>query len=229
MAKPTSRPAEWDLYEAFFTPLPVVLQGLRSLASVSAPRVVLDLGAGAGAFGQAARAVWPGATLIAVEARASERVHLRRHYDDVLIADALTCRLPPADMVVSNPPFTRARALAERAFDVVTPGGLVPFLVRQTWGDAEEIEDLLRLRPPSAELTIAGRVSMGEAAQTTKDHFGYQWFVWPATARPAGSWWPRQPLPRLDRTSLGWTARPGTGRLVDVDADLVVDLAEVLR
>jgi hypothetical protein len=237
LPRPTRRPKEWDRYEAYFTPLPVVMQGLRSIASLlprvidpgrGRPFLILDLGAGAGGFGQVARDLWPEAELVAVEARASEAVHLRRHYDHVIIDDATTCRLPSADLVVSNPPFSLARRLAERGLDVVRPGGLVPFLTRQTWGDADDVEELLRLRPPAVEMTIGGRVSMAAACEDTKDHFGYQWLVW-GGPRPAGSPWPRLLLPRLDKGSLGWSARPGTGRLAHLDDDLVVDLRGVVR
>ncbi len=224
----SSRPVEWDAYEAYFTPLPVVLQGLRSLASIIKPEVVLDLGAGAGGFGQVARSEWSRAEIIAIEARASEAVHLRRHYDRVIIDDATTCRLPSADLIVSNPPFSLARKLAQRALAVVRPGGLVAFLVRQTWGDADEVEELLRLQPPIAELTISGRVSMAAAAESTKDHFGYQWLLW-GSPRPAGAPWRRLLLPRLDKASLGWMARPGTGRLTHLDNDLIVDLRDIME
>ena len=224
----STRAPEWDAYEAYFTPLPVVLQGLRSLATIVQPEVVMDLGAGAGPFGQVSAALWPEAELVAVEARASEAVHLNRHYDRVIIEDATQCRLPSADLIVSNPPFSLARKLAERALAVVRPGGLVAFLVRQTWGDADEVEELLRFWPPAAELTISGRVSMAAAGEATKDHFGYQWLVWRGP-RPAGSAWPRLLLPRLDKQSLGWTARPGTGRLLHIDDALVVDLRDVVR
>lgn len=222
-----ARPREWAVHEAYFTPSAIVLQGLRSLATILQPRVVLDLGAGAGVFGQAARAVWPAARLVAVEIRASERVHLRQHFDEVLVDDATTCRLPQADLVVSNPPFTRAARLAERALDIVRPGGAVGFLTRQTWGDADLVEELLRRRPPVAELTISGRASMAGAGESTKDHFGYQWLVWRGR-RPHAASWRRLLLPRLDHASLGWFARPGTGRLAELDDDLVVDLREVV-
>jgi hypothetical protein len=229
------RPKEWDQFEAFFTPLPVVLQGVGSIASIVPPKfnkdsrfVVLDLGAGSGGFGQVVRDRWPEAEIVAVEARASEAVHLRRHYDRVIIDDATSCRLPSADMVLSNPPFRKSRRLAERAFEVVRPGGIVSFLTRQTWGDADDVEELLRRCPPVAELTISGRVSMGSSGQSTKDQFGYQWLVWQGLRLP-GSPWPRLLLPRLDRASLGWTARPGTGHLMDLDDDLVVDLRGVVQ
>jgi hypothetical protein len=221
----SARPAEWDEHEAYFTPLPVVQQGFGSFASIIDPQVVIDLGAGSGGFGQIAAQRWPNAERIAVEIRASEAVHLRRHYGRVIIDDVTACPLPAADLIVSNPPFSLALKFLERAMTVVRPGGLVAFLVRQTWGDADEVEAYLRRWPPIAELTVSGRVSMAAAGESSKDQFGYQWMLF--STRPGT--WPRRPLPRLDRLSLGWMARPGTGRLTHLDDDLVVDLREVVR
>ncbi|GEM_PF-7044617 len=222
----SARPAEWDQYEAYFTPLPVSLQGMWTLASVANPQTIVDVGAGSGSLGQAAAAAWPWAERVAIEARASEVPHLRRNYHKVVIGDALTAPLPSADLIIANPPFTSALALAERALAAVRPGGFVFFLVRQTWGDADDVEELLRLQPPVAELTISGRVSMAEAGQQTKDHFGYQWFAW-GPRRPPGSPWIRCLLPRMDKTSLGWLARPGTGRLPYFDRELALDLRAI--
>lgn len=221
------RPAEWDASEAYFTPLPVVLQGLRSIATLFArpPRDVLDLCAGAGAFGQAVGSLYPDAHLVAVECRESEVVHLHRHYDQVIVGDATTVDLPPAAFVTGNTAFSLTCPLVVRALDTVRAGGLVAFLTRQTLGDAEAAEELLRRHPPLLELTISGRISMGAAAEESADQFGYQWLVW-SGARPMGSPWVRRMLPRLDGASMSWTARPGTGRLLDCDDDLVVDLRD---
>lgn len=218
---------EWDETEAFFTPTPVVLQGLRSISTLLAapPRDAVDLCAGAGPFGQAARTVWPSAHLTAIELRASETAHLRRHYDDVLIEDATTTRLPPADLYMGNTAFSLTCCLAGAALEAVRPGGLVAFLTRQTLGDAEVAEELLTRYPPILELTISGRISMGAGGETSADQFGYQWFIWRGM-RPRGSSWIRRLLPRLDAASLEWMARPGTGRMIDVDPDLVVDLGQ---
>lgn len=220
-----SRPREWDETESYFTPIPVGHQGLGSVATLldRPPEVIVDLGAGAGGLGQVARYLWPRAHLVAVEIRPSERAHLARHYDEVIIGDALTCPLPAADLVMANPPFTKTLGLALRALQTVRPGGMVPFLTRQTLGDAEVIEALLHEVPPLLELTISGRVSMAAAAEVTKDNFGYQWLVWQGRG-PRGGGWVRRFLPRLDNASLGWTARPGTGRMLPLDADLIVDL-----
>lgn len=224
------RPQEWDDAEAYFTPLPVVGQGVRSVATLirRPPRVVIDIGAGAGGFGQVLRALYPRARLVAVEIRGSELPFLRRHYDDVIIGDAMTVPLPRADLVVSNPPFKLTVPLAERAIGALSPDGVCAFLVRQTFGDSEEATAFLERHPPTAELTIAGRVAMAAAGEETKDHFGYQWLVWPSFKNDVNGLvvsWPRRMLPRLDAQSLCWTQRPGTGRLLDVDDDLVVDLA----
>jgi len=217
---------EWDETESFFTPTPVVLQGLFSIATLFAlpPVDIVDVCAGAGPFGQAARRVWPTSRLLAVELRPSERAYLQRHYDQVHIGDATTMRLPQADLYTGNTAFSLTCCLAEAALEAVRPGGLVAFLTRQTLGDAETAEELLNRFPPLLELTISGRISMGSAGEASADQFGYQWFVWRGQ-RPRGSSWVRRLLPRLDAASLEWTARPGTGRLVEVDRDLVVDLA----
>lgn len=235
--------AERRLREAFFTPLPVGAQGFASVATTGfRPRVILDLGAGAGGLGQAAACVpaWASARRVAVEVRASERRHLVRHYDEVIVADLLArrragllARLAAVgpDLIISNPPFSRALEFLLFALAVLRPGGMVMFLLRQTWGDDEAAEQLLRSRPPCIELTICGRISMARPGYHC-EFVGYQWLVWRAVPPRPHAPWPRLLLPRLATSQLGWLERPGTGDAAParrIDPLQIVDLRGVLR
>lgn len=232
----SARDPEWVAREAHFTPLPVAAQAFLSLATALDPRVVIDIGAAAGWLGQAVEVAWPEARRVAVEVRPSERVHLDRHYQHVIIDDVLRPTVwaqvaaHRPDLLVSNPPFSLALAFLRLALAVVAPGGHVAFLTRCTWGDHESVEDFLRAHPPVLEMTIGGRVSMSRAGRSC-DQFGYQWLIWSATSPARGSAWPRLLLPRLATAQLGWVERPGVGSSAPaqrLDHDLVVDLRSIL-
>jgi hypothetical protein len=222
--------------EAHFTPLPVVAQMTGSLASVITPCVVAGLGAGAGGIEQAVGVTWPHARRVAVEVRPSERPHLERNCHAVIIDDLRSAavarvlgRLAP-DLFIFNPPFSLTLECLALALRCVRPGGLVACLTRQTLGDHEVVEEFLRTFPPTAELTIGGRVSMTHAGRKC-DQFGYQWLVWTSTRRPDGVAWPRRYLPRLATSQLGWLERPGTGSDAParrLDPDLIIDLRPML-
>ena len=121
----------------FFTPPPLVDFMLdRAVAMVDAPSVVIDPGAGVGAFSLAARARWPGAEVVAVDvnlvtlgllaARADGNIALV--LDDYL-SWASGTTVPPRTprLWIGNPPYTRHQELPsdlkQRARSV--SGGLV--------------------------------------------------------------------------------------------------------
>jgi hypothetical protein len=75
-------------HEAWFTPAPVVWQGLawvqQNLLGSGVSRF-LDPSAGAGVFGQEAARLWPDSDRYAIEIREEERRHLKRHHHWVAI------------------------------------------------------------------------------------------------------------------------------------------------
>lgn len=150
----------------YYTP-PAVAAEVVALAlrhgSARSPERIFDPCAGAGAFLCAAAFAAPGASLSGTDlhadalraagaalALAGRRASLRR-------ADSLRARLPPADLLVSNPPYGHVCDAAERelllrrhpalrggeidryaafllrSLELVRPGGTVALLVPDTW------------------------------------------------------------------------------------------------
>ncbi|MCY0994682.1 methyltransferase [Nannocystis sp. ILAH1] len=184
------------------------------------PRRILDLGAGAGVWGQRARLVFPEAEIMGVEIRRSER-RAARHYDQMIWGDYLAPRTLRAigdfrpDLVVSNPPFTLARHTLLAGLDAVTrQAGLVLLLLRSTFGDSEEDDQQLRRCPAVESWDIPGRLHLRSGVNEAGDalsgdyvrHMFYLAGPWRYGAAPT---WPRHMLPPLPSAWLRWTVRPG--------------------
>lgn len=217
-------PPDWDAWEAFFTPGPVAEQGLRLVSLLRrAPANLLDLGAGAGVFGQRSRLVWPRAERVGVEVRPTERA-AARHYSRFLLGDWSVSEVRADagqgfDLVVSNPPFSRTREMLESALEVLAPRGLVLFFVRASWGLALHDYDFIRRHAPTLQADVPGRVTLrrGRSArghELNGDLVGHKWLVFSRRRRSANSW-PTTLLPPLPGDMRRWTVRPGTEARVE--------------
>jgi phospholipid N-methyltransferase len=228
--------AEWDAREAWFTPGSVVEQGLwaaRLLAQVNARRVI-DLGAGAGVMGQRVGRVYRGAQRLGIEIRPAEAPYLRRHYERHIIGDMFAERGQlarwGADLVVSNPPYSKALAALQLALSVVRLGGHVLFFVRGTFGSRADVWAFLTRHPPIHEFGVAGRPNMREGISAAGhvlggDMVGHMWLLF-RRARPSSRpRWPRELLPPLDTWDLRWRVRPGTESDTPVFPDLYLPIA----
>lgn len=200
--------ARWDATGSYFTPPPVVQQGLQSHARVQRPARILDLCAGAGVFSMVARETFPGAFIAAVEIRPEEGRHLDRWCDLVLIGDALALRRELADhrfdLVIGNPDYRWGVELTELALSLRPAAVLL--LHRGTFGDSARALDLLERHRPECVLTISGRPQWRLELESA-DWIRHVWFRW--GRRPAAQtildW-----LPPLGATRLTWIERPGT-------------------
>lgn len=216
---------EWNRHNAYFLALPLVQQAFQTISGVVSPKIIVDLGAGAGGFGIVAAQVWPHARRIAVEIRGSELRHLQRHYHEVIIGDVLSAevrrriRALHADLYLSNPPFDLVYEFQDLVFAADAADSL--WFLRTTQNDALEGYDRLD-HPPSLELQVGGRPHLRRAGSMSVrrrrqhgDNVGHRWDLY---LRDAGSpskvwtppWWPRLPLPRVPGHLLRWTTRPGT-------------------
>lgn len=237
-----AREAEWRAFEAYFTPTAVVQQVLQSLATITGwatrkaadielqelqkiltrrtgrttegwPRIA-DLGAGAGVWSMVSRAVWPRAEVLGLEVRGSELAHLSRHCHHVMLGaiQQLGRRIVAwrPDLVVSNPPFSLTGDFLELALEAAP---IVVFLVRATWGDSEEANDLLERYPPAIDLVITSRPHMlprlaCDGEHRGGDNVGHQVLVWSRARRSLVA--QRLRLPRLPSSLIRWVERPGT-------------------
>jgi len=175
------------------------------LPHLGVPALALDLGCGDGAIGTELRLAWgEGADIWGAESFTSlindargAHVDLDEYtykipvYDSVIGGDALVLTdeyFPggPPDLIISNPPFTRAREFAERAFDLVRPGGLVAFLLRLNWMAGQERAAWHRAAP-SDVYVLPRRPSF--RADGRSDATEYGWFLWRPHLRTHGGHW----------------------------------------
>lgn len=162
----TDSPAELKEKEVDYTPIAVCLQVLLALRGyvVCGPRI-LDPAAGSGAWCRAARAVFPGCWIVAVEPRESERANLEDAADEVFIGtlEEYIATGPAAfDLVAGNPPFS---AFSKYFWPwlilrngLLKPGGSVIFYGLSQWGQSADGSSHLRIWSPSVQYRVGGRV-----------------------------------------------------------------------
>lgn len=162
----TDAPDILKIFEVDYTPIPVCLQVLLALEGyvVLRPRC-LDPAAGSGAWCRSVRAVYPGAYIVAVEPRESERANLELAADEVFIGtfeEYLATNPEPFDLIAGNPPFT---AFSEHFWPglilragLLKPGGTISFYNLSQWGQSADGSAHLRVWSPSVQYRVGGRV-----------------------------------------------------------------------
>lgn len=74
--------------------VPTIMALVRQLA----PSRVVDIGCGGGNYGKYLRDAFPALHITGIDAYGDNRNALWECYDEVIVADARTCELPPADL-----------------------------------------------------------------------------------------------------------------------------------
>lgn len=93
-------------------------------------------------------------------------------------ADALTCEIPPCDLVVTNPPFRLAEPLILRW---LSAGKQVAVLVRTAFLEsAQRYNGLFKPQPPSFVFQYVERVPMlrGRLVRNASTATAYAWVMW---------------------------------------------------
>jgi hypothetical protein len=193
--------------------------------------IVIDAGCGKGEWGETLLSMRPDVHLVGFEkhktraiiahrtwcaARASHQARLCKVvWGDFLVPSArLTTvedgetypaiwAMPPADIVVSNPPFTRAEGFLDRAKHLLAPGGVVALYLKLDWmAGVDKHARHLRERPDA--FVLSRRPSHRPDGQT--DAQQYALFLY--GPRSSGRWQPV--LPTDEQMSLwqpGWKPR----------------------
>jgi hypothetical protein len=206
----------WAEYDACFTPRSVVHQALSRLRSyVRLPKRhgrLLDPSAGAGVFGQVARAVFPCWNLVGIEPRVEERPYLEHHYDHVVCTTAqrFATDAPFFDVVASNPPWWCWGEVFDAVWPLVLEGGVLAFLGPSTWGhsdEASECVDVFERVCPAYQWRVRGRIAFNGGSGTDNRKCSWWVFVRDSIARTG---WLTENLPALPPEARRWTTRPGT-------------------
>lgn len=210
-------------YQAFFTPRPIVRQGLRYVDRLLRrdPEVVVDPSAGSGVFGQVFSEIWPDSPSLGIEVRGEERPYLIPHYDEVRIGSFLDSLPPgPVDLIATNPPFREFPAFVKQGHRWLRGEGVLVLLGLSTWGQSARGAELFAEYCPVAQLRVGGRIGFrgpGVNPDTGKpwgaDQRDYSWWVWVADADPlewmGSQYWRTVQLPPLSAGDRTWQIRPG--------------------
>lgn len=189
-------------FDAYDTPVEFAHLGLALVEGE--PQTVLDPGAGTGPWGTAARARWPRARIIGIEARPLAKPPA---YDEWHVGpfELLAPSLPRVQAVVGNPPYRDAEGFIHRSLALLAPGGTAVFLLRLAFlASVERAVGLFRSCPPALVSICARRpIFYGDRNGATD----FAFFVWreghhgpPRLSWSTGDQQPQPALPGLDET-----------------------------
>lgn len=148
---------------------------IRAIAPFVAGSTVLDPCCGAGAILDVFRE--RGAQVHGIELSPERAAEARAKGYDVAEADALAHDWPAADLIITNPPFSRAQEFAEKAIRSVKPGGTVAFLLRLPFLEGKKRLGFHRANASSIYV-LTSRPSFTNNGKT--DACAYAWFLWGA-------------------------------------------------
>lgn len=147
---------------------------------------VLDVGAGRGAIGRTIKEV-TGALIDSVEIREEECDALNAHSENVWIADFLSWEPPTGykpDVIISNPPFSKAVDIAERAFSLFPNTPLI-MLQRLEWLSSRKRMRFFANHPVQSLWTLSQRPAF-LGANRQRDIWTVSWFGWHLPASCTG-------------------------------------------
>ena len=111
------------------------------------------------------------------EVRSTDKVN--RGYGDVL--DFLQVTEEWAGDIITNPPYKYALEFAEKALQVVRPGGKVALFLKLTFLEGKKRKPFFKSQPPRTVYVSASRLKCGKNGdfnQFTNSAVAYAWFVW---------------------------------------------------
>lgn len=162
------------LHDFYPTPRGHVEASLDLLPDVAFRRIV-DPGAGAGVWGEAARRRWPHAHISGYELRPVPKPDA---YDAWLRGDFLaTPTYPDVDLVIGNPPYSMAEAFIRRSLGQVMEGGYVLLLLRLGFLEGQKRHrGLWQTYPPLVVGVFGDRPSF--TGNGKSDNTAYAVFLW---------------------------------------------------
>lgn len=163
--------------DAYMTPDALALAiCVRLCRLVERPQSVIEPSAGGGAFVRAVASTWRSATIRAVD--------IRPECEEAAGAVVFDCCDWPeyaqkmglaADLIVGNPPYADALGHAEAALRALRPGGVLAFLLRQSFLSSQRRLPFWREHPLYAFAPIVPRPSFTGGGSDTAE---YALFVW---------------------------------------------------
>ena len=172
----TNRGAVRRASDFYATPLETVYSFLDVYDGIKSSDSILEPSAGNGNIIKALRNCGYDNHIDAVELRAEERSNLLELANRVHIGDFLEMEGGESyDVVIGNPPFSKALEFVKKALEVVRPGGRVIMLLRTAFLESEARFKFWDDNPLSGLYTLHKRPSFtGKGTDATS----YSWFVW---------------------------------------------------
>lgn len=164
---------DFDFYP---TPVTVCDDALQFLPEGLKPQCILDPGAGAGAWGIAARKRYPSALITGVELRPETPRPSAYNFwihEDFLLTDVQVA----FDLVIGNPPYNRAEQFVKHSMAMLETDGYLIMLLRLNFLESQSRgRGLFRKFPPKTVVVRAGRVSFTGDGQSNATAYAY--FIW---------------------------------------------------
>lgn len=153
------------------------------------PGRILEPSGGAGAFIRASKASWPGSRIVTVEIRPECQPALASAGATAVVIEDLETwlesesgrrTLGSADLVLGNPPFSRAERHLRRLLGMMHPGAFLAFLLRTGFYESFSRLRFWKAFPEKSFIPIVPRPSFkaNKAGRPGTDSQSYGLFVW---------------------------------------------------
>jgi hypothetical protein len=188
----TKRGNSRETLDRYYTPDHLALDcAVEAQHLCPSPRVVLEPSVGGGAFARAARELWPvGLTIVGAdfdpEAEGRSTCDIFHNCD---FLDLDLCTDPP-DLILGNPPYSRAEEHVRHALGTVVSGGVVGMLLRLAFMEGKRRSGFwLEYGEHLASVhVLAERPSF--VAGGGRDSCAYGWFLWKLSPDQPGKIYP---------------------------------------
>lgn len=176
-----------DPHDHYPTPVDLIAACLAPYASHFDRPHILDIGAGDGAWGRAARALWPAAHITGVELRPVEPAP---EYDHWHTGDYRTLPDSLFDLVIGNPPYRDAEAVVREGLRRVYGRGAVIMLLRLAFLEGQARgRGLWREHPPVRVRVLTRRPSFTGNGKTDATAYAvFEWAAEPGRKPPVIGW-----------------------------------------
>lgn len=198
---------ERDPHDFYPTPSALCVAALNLLPKYFTPRRVLDPGAGAGVWGEVARARWSEAYMVGVELRDDATPNAA--YDDWQTGDFMLYGGSGYDLVIGNPPYKYAEKFIRLSNEMLAPGGWIVFLLRLAFLEGQDRgAGLWREMPPQSVHVLSRRPSFitSGAKKGNTDATAYAVYVWrkPHNDQTTLLWldWNPEPISEMKQVGL---------------------------
>lgn len=173
-----------DSFDFYPTPMPLVVACMRVAATSihDRPTTFLDVGCGTGVWCGVAKTHWPTVHTVGIDVR-DDTAPNPMWIDEYQQADYLQLPAPtsPYSMTCGNPPYKHARAMVEKMWNEVAPGGVIGlFLLLNFLEGQERRKNFWPVFPLHSVWISAKRPSFrpNKHGKNGTDARAYAFFVW---------------------------------------------------